>query len=130
VFRTAATGTSFPQVTESDPPRFSADCITNIAWKRRQLSDGRNFCGPQLVQDITERSAVLGPLSDDELEAAYDFVLEHFALELLIGAHKNSTWSSGNLVIAANHRQIHMLQAAFYAVRLEVQRRKRFGKCV
>ena len=77
-----------------------------------------------LVQDITEPSAVLGPLSDDELEAAYDFVLEHFALELLVGADKNSHWSNGNLVIAANHGNIHLLQAAFYAVRLEVQRRR------
>jgi hypothetical protein len=41
-----------------------------------------------LVQDITKPSAVLGPLSNDELEAAYDFVLEHFAVELLIGADK------------------------------------------
>jgi hypothetical protein len=77
-----------------------------------------------LVQDITEPSAVLGSLSDDELHAAYDFVLEHFALELLIGADKNSEWSNGTLVIDANHGPIHLLQAAFNAVRLEVQRRK------
>jgi hypothetical protein len=76
-----------------------------------------------LVTDICEPSAVLGSLSYDELEAAYDFVLEQFALELLIGADKNSEWSNGNLVIAANHGPIHLLQAAFYAVRLEVQRR-------
>jgi len=76
-----------------------------------------------LAQDITEPSVVLGSLSNDELQAAYDFVLEQFALELLIGAHENSTWSNGNLVIAANHRNIHLLQAAFYAVRLEVERR-------
>jgi hypothetical protein len=82
-----------------------------------------NLADELLVQDITEPSAVLGSLSDDELEAAYDFVLEQFALELLIGADKNSEWSNGNLVIAANHRHIHLLQAAFYAVRLEVQRR-------
>jgi hypothetical protein len=77
-----------------------------------------------LVQDITEPSAVLGSLPDDDLQVFYDHVLEHFALELLVGADKNSEWSNGNLVIAANHRQIHLLQAAFYAVRLEVQRRK------
>ena len=76
-----------------------------------------------LVQDITEPSAVLGPLSDDELEPPYDFVLEQFALELLIGADKNSEWSDGKLVIDANHGTIHLLQAAFYALRLEVQRR-------
>jgi hypothetical protein len=76
-----------------------------------------------LVQDITEPSAVLGSLSDDELQATYDHVLEHFALELLVGADKHSEWSNGNLVIAANHGPIHLLQAAFYAVRLEVQRR-------
>ena len=76
-----------------------------------------------LVQDITEPSAVLGSFSDDELEAAYDHVLEQFALELLIGAHENSEWSAGKLVINANHGPIHLLQAAFYAVRLEVQRR-------
>ena len=76
-----------------------------------------------LVQDITEPSAVLGSLSDDELQAAYDFILERFALELLIGAHENSEWSDGKLVIAANLGPIHLLQAAFYAVKLEVQRR-------
>ena len=43
------------------------------------------------VQDITERRAVLGSLSDDELKAAYDHVLEHFALELPIGSHENSS---------------------------------------
>jgi len=82
-----------------------------------------NLADELLVQDITEPSGVLGPLSDDELEAAYDFVLEHFALELLIGADKNSEWSNGKLVIDANHGPIHLLQAAFCAVRLEVQRR-------
>ena len=76
-----------------------------------------------LVQDITEPSAVLGSLSGDELQVFYDAVLERFALEPLIGAHENSTWSHGNLVIAANHRNIHLLQAAFYAVKLEAQRR-------
>ncbi len=76
-----------------------------------------------LAQDITEPSAVLAVLSDDELQAAYDHVLEQFALELLVGADKNSEWSNGKLVIAANHGPIHLLQAAFYAVRLEVQRR-------
>ena len=80
-----------------------------------------------LVQDITEPSAVLGSLSDDELQVFYDDVLEQFALELLVGAHENSTWSNGNLVIAANHGPIHLLQAAFYAVRLEVQRRSVIG---
>jgi hypothetical protein len=81
-----------------------------------------------LVKDITERSAVLATLSDDELETAYDHVLEHFALELLIGAHENSEWSHGKLVIAGNRGQIHFLQAAFYAVKLEVQRRS-VGVC-
>jgi len=76
-----------------------------------------------LVKDIAERSAVLAALSDDELQAAYDFVLEQFALELLIGADKNSEWSNGKLVIAGNRGNIHLLQAAFYAVKLEVQRR-------
>ncbi len=76
-----------------------------------------------LVQDITEPSAVLDSLSDDQLQIFYDDVLEQFALALLVGAHKNSTWTNGNLVIAANHRNIHLLQAAFYAVQLEVQRR-------
>jgi len=76
-----------------------------------------------LVQDITEPSAVLAVLSDDALQTAYDQVVEQFALELLIGADKNSEWSDGKLVIDANHGPIHLLQAAFYAVKLEVQRR-------
>jgi hypothetical protein len=76
-----------------------------------------------LVTDICEPSVVLATLSNDELQAAYDDVLEQFALELLIGADRNSAWSDGKLVIDANHGPIHLLQAAFYAVRLEVQRR-------
>src|SRR5271168_2211723 len=82
-----------------------------------------NLAEELLVQDITEPSAVLGSLSDHDLQAAYDHVLEQFALELLIGAHENSEWSNGKLVIDANHGPIHLLQAAFYAMRLEVQRR-------
>lgn len=77
-----------------------------------------------LVQDITEPSAVLGSLSGDELEAAHDFVLEQFSLELLIGAAKNSDWSDDKFVIDANHDPTHLLQAAFYAVRREVRRRQ------
>ena len=73
---------------------------------------------------MTEPSVVLGSLSDDELEAAYNDVLEQFALELLIGAAKNSDWSDGKFVIDANHGPIHLLEAVFYAVRLEVRRRK------
>ena len=49
-------------------------------------------------------------------------MLEQFALELLIGAAKNSDWFDGKFVIDANHGPIHLLQAAFYAVKLEVQR--------
>ena len=82
-----------------------------------------NLADELLIQDITEPSAVLGSLSDDELQAAHDFVLEQFALELLIGAAKNSDWHDGKLVIDANHGPIHLLEAAFYAVKLEVQRR-------
>jgi len=82
-----------------------------------------NLADELLVKDITEPSAVLGSLNDDELQAAYDHVLERFALELLIGAHENSHWSDGKLVIDANHGNIHLLQAAFYAVKIEVLRR-------
>lgn len=82
-----------------------------------------NLADELLVQDITEPSAVLGSLSAVQLQIFYDHVLEQFALELLIGAHENSEWSNGKLVIDANHGPIHLLQAAFYAVRLEVQRR-------
>jgi len=83
-----------------------------------------NLADELLVQDITEPSAVLGSLSGDELQVFYDNVLERFALELLIGAAKNSDWFNGKLVIDANYGPIHLLQTAFYAVRLEVQRRK------
>jgi hypothetical protein len=65
-----------------------------------------NLADELLVQDITQPSAALGSLCDDELEAAYDFLLERFALELLIGAHENSDWSNGKLVIDANHGPI------------------------
>ncbi len=82
-----------------------------------------------LVQDITEPSAVLASLCDDELQSAYDHILEQFALELLIGADNNSKWSAGKLVIDANHGPIHLLQAAFYAVKLEVQRRSAAVVC-
>ena len=76
-----------------------------------------------LIHDITEPSAVLGSFSDDELQVLYDAMLEQFALELLIGAHKNSEWSDGKLVIAGNPGNIHLTQTAFYAVTLELRRR-------
>jgi len=76
-----------------------------------------------LTRDITEPSAVLGSFSEVELDVVYDAILEQFALELLIGAHENSEWSNGKLMIAGNRANIHLLQAAFYAVKLEVQRR-------
>ena len=78
-----------------------------------------NLADELLVQDITEPSAVLGSLSDDELHTFDDAVLEQYALALLIGAHENSDWSDGKLVIAGNRGPIHLLQAAFYAVKLE-----------
>jgi hypothetical protein len=46
-----------------------------------------NLADELLVQDITEPSAVLGSLSGNELQAAYNFVLGQDALELLIGPH-------------------------------------------
>ena len=82
-----------------------------------------------LVTDITEPSVVLAALSDHELQAAYEHILEQFALELLIGAHENSDWSDDKLVIDANHGPIHLLEAAFYAVRLEVRRRGLVVSC-
>ncbi len=82
-----------------------------------------------LVQDITEPSAVLGSLSDHDLQHFYNAVVETFALELLIGAHENSNWSDGKLVIAGNRGNIHLLQAAFYAVKLECQRRDAVVGC-
>ena len=82
-----------------------------------------NLADELLVQDITDPSPTLGALSDHELQAAYEHVLEQFALELLVGAHENSEWSDGKLVIDANIGNIHLLQAAFYAVKLECQRR-------
>ena len=88
-----------------------------------------NLADELLVQDITEPSTILGSLNDDELQAAYDHVLEQFALELLIGAHETSEWSDGKLVIDANLGNIHLLQAAFYAVKLEVQRRDAVVGC-
>jgi hypothetical protein len=46
-----------------------------------------NLADELLMKDITEPSAVLGSLSGHELQAAYDHVLEQFALEQLSGAH-------------------------------------------
>ena len=89
-----------------------------------------NLADELLVQDITEPSAVLGSLNDDDLQIFYDAVLEQFALELLIGAHENSEWSDGKLVIDANHGNIHLLQTAFYAVKIELQRRDVVVCCV
>lgn len=82
-----------------------------------------NLADELLVQDITEPSAVLGSFSVDELEVVYDAILEQFALELLVGAHADSEWSDGKLVIAGNRANIHRLQACFYATKLECQRR-------
>jgi hypothetical protein len=82
-----------------------------------------NLADELLVQNITEPSPVLGAFSGDELEVVYDAILDQFALELLIGAHENSEWHDGKLVIAGDRGNIHLLQAAFYTVKIEVQRR-------
>lgn len=76
-----------------------------------------------LIHDITDPSAVLGALSDHDLQMLWDFVMQEFALALLIGTDKNSSWCDGKLVIDANLGNIHLLQAAFYPVKLELQRR-------
>jgi hypothetical protein len=68
-----------------------------------------------LTRDITEPSAVLGSFSEVELDVVYDAILEQFALELLIGAHENSEWSHGKLVIAGNRGNIHCLRIPFFA---------------
>ena len=86
-----------------------------------------NLADELLAQDITEPSATLGSLSEDDLQAAYDHVHEQFALALQIGALENSEWSNGKLVIDANQGNIHLTQAAFYAVKLEVQKRGAAG---
>ncbi len=76
-----------------------------------------NLADELLLQDITEPSAVLGALSGHDLQDAYDHILDQFALALLIGAHENSEWSNGNLVIAANLGKITLLQTAFSQAR-------------
>ncbi len=73
--------------------------------------------------DLCKRSAVLGSLNDGELSSTYDHLPDQLALELLVGAHQNSEWSDGRLVIGANLGNIPLLQATFYAVRLKLRRR-------
>lgn len=75
--------------------------------------------------DTDKPSQILTALSDDELRVGYDNVLKQFGLELAIGSCEDSQWIDGNLVIQANEEPIHFLQVAFYAIRLEMQRRKR-----
>ncbi len=82
-----------------------------------------------LVQDITEPIAVLGSLSGDDLQNTSDYILDQFALVPLISAHESSRWSDSKRVIACNRGSIHRLQAAFYAGKLEVQRRKTVVRC-
>ena len=82
-----------------------------------------NLANELLTQDIDQPSAILGSFSGDELQVLYDAVLDQFALALLIGAHENSEWSDGKLVIAGNPGNIHLLQTSFYALQLELQRR-------
>ena len=82
------------------------------------------LCDELLSTDICQTSAVLSALSADELETAYEGILHQYGLELVIGASDDSDWRSGMLVIAANQGSIHFCQTAFYAIRLERQRRK------
>jgi hypothetical protein len=84
---------------------------------------------PQGNRSISAGCGALDSLSDDEHRDAYDHVPEQFALELLIGADKNSDRLDGKLVIDANHGHIHLLQTAFCAVRLEMQRRGVVVRC-
>jgi hypothetical protein len=74
----------------------------------------RSFSGPESALALTTSPDTFSPrLSDDELEAAHDDLLEQFALELLIGAHQDSHWAGGNLVIATNHANIHFAASGF-----------------
>jgi hypothetical protein len=44
-------------------------------------------------------------------------------------AYEYSEWHDGKLVIDANHRNIHLLQTACFAVKHEVQRRDAMVGC-
>ena len=47
--RTVASHIDCPQVTALRKRRYWADCIMNIAWKRRWRSGATNISGPQVV---------------------------------------------------------------------------------
>jgi hypothetical protein len=113
-------------VSEANDLFFRTDLLRT--WNVKYLKEPSwTLCSPNSPTNSSSKTSpnqapfsALFPMTTPRF---YDRILEQFALEFLIGADKNSTWSNGNLVIAANHGPIHLLQAAFYAVRLEVQRR-------
>ena len=65
-----------------------------------------NLADELLVQDITEPSAILGALSGDELETAYDHVLEQFALELLVDARHDLQQRAFAGAVGAEHADL------------------------
>ena len=64
MFRPVSIGIGCLRAFEWPRSQFSAGCTTNIAWKRRQLSDRRNFCGAYGIWRSSGRSTCRRPLLD------------------------------------------------------------------
>jgi hypothetical protein len=73
---------------------------------------------------VCEMSAVLTPLPDCELEAAYTDFLVRYSQELALGALERSEWICENLIIIANQQSICFVRTTLDAMRNELERRK------
>ncbi len=82
-----------------------------------------NLCD-ELLQSDNERSATLSAMSDAELQTVYVDVLHQFGLELICGVDEHSRWMCDLLLIGGNQGPIHACQTAFYAILVEMDRRR------
>jgi hypothetical protein len=73
---------------------------------------------------ICELSDVIAPLSNAELEAAYDDALMRYCRQLAFGALDQPEWVSGTLVVNANQELRRLLKTALDAMECEIERRK------
>ena len=78
----------------------------------------------ELLQSDNERSATLSAMSDAKLQKIYVDVLHQFGLELICGVDAHSHWMFDSLVICSNQGPIHASQTVFYAILVEMDRRR------
>jgi hypothetical protein len=88
----------------------------------QQLENIRN----ELIaaESLCKMSAVLSPLSEDDLQEVYEDILDEYGEELAFGALERSEWLCGVFIINANQPSICQLRAVLDVIRSKFEKRK------